>query len=521
MGKYLNPGNRLYKMALESEIYVDKTKMISYTNRVSCTEQRYICVSRPRRFGKSMAVNMLSAYYSKGCDSEELFADKKIAKCESYEEHRNKYNVLYLNMQEFLSKERTVDEMFSFIAKVFVKEVRNEFPQIDFLDETDLGWSIADAYQESQIPFVILIDEWDCIFREYKDNRKEQERYLDILRSVLKDKEYVALAYMTGILPIKKYGTHSALNMFDEFAMTDPRWLAEFVGFTSEEVQELCEKYHMDYEEAKNWYNGYSFSRASEIYSPKSVVSAMLSGKYSDYWNQTETFNALKMYIEMNFDGLKDAVIRMLAGFREKIDIRRYSNDMVTFGGYESVLTLLIHLGYLAYDMDREEVYIPNKEISGEFVSALSDIEWGAVAQSIKKSDSLLEAIWRGDEQFVANAVEQAHYETSILQYNDENALSYTISLALYAAREYYTVVREMPAGKGFADMVFLPKKNFLDKPALLVELKWDKDANTAIRQMEEKNYTGVLEEYKGKIIAVGVNYDKSTKVHECVIGRK
>lgn len=520
MGNYLNPGNKLLKMALSSQIYVDKTEMISYTNHVICTEQRYICVSRPRRFGKSMAVNMLTAYYSRGCDSKELFADKKIAECESYEEHRNKYNVLYLNMQEFLSKEKTIDDMFSFIAKVFVKEVRKEFPDIDFLDETDLGWSIADAYQESQIPFVILIDEWDCIFREYKDNRAEQERYLDLLRAILKDKEYVALAYMTGILPIKKYGTHSALNMFDEFAMTDPRGLAEYVGFTAEEVQDLCEKYHMDYEEAKSWYNGYSFYRAPEIYSPKSVVSAMITGKYSDYWNQTETFNALKMYIEMNFDGLRDAVIRMLAGFRERIDIRRYNNDMVSFGGYEAVLTLLIHLGYLAYDMDREEVYIPNKEISREFVSALSDAEWGTVVQSIKKSDSLLEAIWQGNEQIVASAMEQAHYETSILQYNDENALSYTISLALYAAREYYTVIREMPTGKGFADMVFLPKKNHLDKPALLVELKWDKDADTAIKQIEDKNYTGVLQDYIGKIITVGINYDKSTKIHECIISK-
>ena len=258
-----------------------------------------------------------------------------------------------------------------------------------------------------------------------------------------------------------------------------------------------------------------------EIYSPKSVVSAMITGKYSDYWNQTETFNALKMYIEMNFDGLKDAVIRMLAGFRERINIRRYTNDMVTFGGYESVLTLLIHLGYLAYDMDREEVYIPNKEISREFVSALPDGEWGTVVQSIKKSDSLLEAIWQGNEQFVANAMEQAHYETSILQYNDENALSYTISLALYAAREYYTVNREMPAGKGFADMIILPKKNHFDKPALLVELKWDKDANTAIKQIENKNYAGALEDYKGKIIMVGINYDKTTKVHECVISKQ
>lgn len=465
-----------------------------------------------------MAVNMLAAYYSKGCDSQDLFEDKKIVRSETFEEYRNKFNVLYLNMQEFIRKERTVDEVFSLITKVFAKEARKEFLNVDFLDESDLGWSMSDVYEESRIPFVVLIDEWDCIFREFKDNRKEQERYLELLRAMLKDKEYIALTYMTGILPIKKYGTHSSLNMFDEFAMTDPKWLAEFVGFTAKEVQDLCITYHMDYEEAKNWYNGYSFRKASEIYSPKSVVSAMICHRYSDYWNQTESFDTLKTYIAMNFNGLKDAVIRILSGFREKIDIRHYSNDMITFGGYEDVLTLLVHLGYLAYDMEREEVYIPNKEISKEFVSVLSDMEWGVVVQSIKKSNSLLEAIWQKNEELVASAVQQAHYETSVLQYNDENALSYALSLALYTAREYYTIVRELPTGKGFADMVFLPKKNHRDKPALLVELKWDKKAETAIKQMEDKNYIESLKDYSGKIILVGINYDKNTKVHQCVI---
>ena len=518
MGSYFNPGNRLFQIALSSKIYVDKTTMIAYTNSILCSEQRFICVSRPRRFGKSMALNMLAAYYSKGCESKEIFINKKIADCESFEQHLNKYHVLYLNMQEFLSKSKSVEEMFTIISRLFVKEAKKEFPEIEFFSETDLDWCLADVYQESRIPFVILIDEWDCIFREYKENKEEQKKYLDLLRGLLKDKAYVALAYMTGILPIKKYGTHSALNMFDEYAMTDPGVLAEFVGFTSDEVKDLCGEYQMDYEEAKNWYNGYSFPNALEIYSPKSIVSAMMAGRYSDYWNKTETFESLKMYIEMNMNGLKDALLRMLAGFREKINIRNYVNDMVTFHGYEDVLTLLVHLGYLAYDMDTKEVYIPNKEIAEEFVTAIGNVEWGTVVQSIKKSDLLLEAIWRKDAQTVAWGMEQAHYETSILQYNDENALSYTISLALYAAREYYTVIRELPTGKGFADMVFLPKKNHMDKPVLLVELKWDKDADTAIRQIKEKRYSGMLKEHSGEMIIVGINYDKGTKKHECVI---
>lgn len=518
MGTYFNPGNELFYRSVNSEIYVDKTELLEHTNSMLFTEQCHICVSRPRRFGKSMTLNMLAAYYSKGCNSADLFSDKKIAKCASYEKHRNKYQVLHLNIQEFLSKAKSVENMCDLMAKVFVKDVRKEYPNIEFLSETDLAWCLSDVYQESQIPFIILIDEWDCIFREYRDDKIAQEKYLDFLRDLLKDKPYVALAYMTGILPIKKYGTHSALNMFDEYTMLDPRKLAEYVGFTADEVRALCEKYQMDFEEAKNWYNGYSFPNAKEIYSPKSVVTAMLSERYNDYWNQTETFEALKKYIDLNIGGLRDAVLRMLAGFSEKINTRNFTNDMVTFRTYEDVLTLLIHLGYLAYDIDNEEVRIPNKEISKEFVAAVSDVEWGTIVKSIKKSDALLEAVFHKDESAVAEAIEQAHYETSILQYNDENALSYTISLALYAAREYYTVIREFPTGKGFADMIFLPKKNHPNKPALLVELKWDQSAETAIRQIEDKNYAGILKDYSEKIILVGVNYDKTSKKHECVI---
>jgi len=518
MGICLNPGNDGYKEALRSEIYVDKTELIAHTNRLLGTKNKYVCVSRPRRFGKTMAEEMLQAYYSLGCDSKTLFSDKKIAKHESFEKHRNKYAVIHLNMQEYLSKVRNVDDMFALIAKVFVREVQKEYGDIDFFSESDLSWCMSDVYQNTKVPFVVLIDEWDCIFREYRDSKEEQEKYLDFLRDLLKDKSYIALVYMTGILPIKKYGTHSALNMFDEYSMTNPRELAEFVGFTAEEVKVLCDRYHMDYEEAKNWYNGYSFPESLEIYSPKSVVSSMMTGRYSDYWNQTESFEALRMYIALNMDGLKDAVLRMLAGFREKVNIRNYANDMVTFRGYEDVLTLLVHLGYLAYDINTEEVYIPNKEISKEFVTAIGSVEWGEVVQSVKKSGLLLEAILREDEETVAEEMQRTHYETSILQYNDENALSYTISLALYAAREYYTVVREFPTGKGFADMVFLPKKNHQDKPVLLVELKWDKGADTAIRQIEEKNYEGILKDYTGKLILVGINYDKRTKEHECKI---
>ena len=325
---------------------------------------------------------------------------------------------------------------------------------------------------------------------------------------------------MTGILPIKKYGSHSALNMFQEFSMTNQRELEEFVGFTEEEVQDLCDSYGRNFEEMKAWYDGYSFLRVKSVYNPKAVVEATLSGVYDSYWTRTETYEALRHYIELNYDGLKDMVVEMLAGSHQRINTGKFSNDMTTFGNADDVLTLLVHLGYLAYDFDREEVYIPNREISKEFYNAVEGTGWIGIAKAIKDSNKLLEAIWEQQGTKVAEGIENSHYENSTLQYNDENALSYTVSLALYAARQYYNVVREYPTGKGFADMVYLPRRMYSDKPALVVELKWNQDVSTAIKQIKERNYPQSLKDYEGNLLLVGISYDKNTKQHSCVIER-
>jgi hypothetical protein len=371
---------------------------------------------------------------------------------------------------------------------------------------------------ETNIAFIVSIDEWDCIFRENRTNRNAQILYLDFLRNFLKDKLYIALAYMTGILPIKKYGTHSALNMFDEFSMTNPRALSEFVGFTESEVKQLCEQYDMDFEETRRWYDGYQFENVEHIYSPRSVVASMLSHCFDSYWNQTETFEALRNYIVLNYDGLKDTIIELLAGNHKKIDTASFNNDMTTFQGVDDILTLLIHLGYLGYDFSTEEVFIPNSEVASVFVTSIKNTDWKEVTKAVKSSEELLQATWNQDAQAVAEGLEQAHFETSILKYNDENSLSCVISLAYYSARTYYTQVRELPTGKGFADIVFLPRKNHLDKPAIVVELKWDKSAKGAIAQIKEKNYGKALEDYQGKLLLVGVNYDVKSKKHECVM---
>ena len=518
MGIYLNPRNDGFKKSLNSEIYVDKTELLVYTNSRLDTEQMYICVSRPRRFGKSMAVKMLAAYYCRTCDSRELFQNLKIAQDESYEKHLNQYNVIELNMQDFLSYAQNMEQLIDSLQKKLLRDLKKEYESAVADLEGNLVDVLQQIYADTGEGFVFILDEWDCIFREKKNDIESQTKYLDFLRALLKDKPYVKLAYMTGILPIKKYGTHSALNMFTEFSMTEPKQLAEYVGFTEVEVKNLCETYKMDFDETKRWYDGYRIKESLHIYNPKSVVDAMLNQEFHSYWVNTETYEALKVYIEMNYDGLKDTIVQLLAGEQHTIEIRNFSNDMTTFADQDDVLTLLVHLGYLAYDVKRKEVYIPNEEIRAEFVSAIKGSGWQEVIQTIKRSQELVEKTWAMDREAVAKGIDVVHQDmTSILSYNNENALSCVISLAYYGARTEYTMIRDLPTGKGFADIVFLPHK-YSDTPAMIVELKWNQSAEGAIKQIKEKDYVKALELYTGDILLVGINYDTKTKNHQCVI---
>ncbi len=517
MGILLNPDNIDFQEALNSEIYVDKTELMLYTNKVLRTEQKYICVSRPRRFGKSMAANMLTAYYSRGCDSREMLSKYKIAKADSFEKHLNKYNVIHINMVNFLSHGNSMTEVISYLERRLIHELKREYGDVDCFDWNDLISVLEDIFAEKKTPFVFIIDEWDCIFRRHKEDSDSQTIYLDFLRNLLKNKSYVALAYMTGILPIKKYGEHSAINVFYEYSMTDAKPISKFTGFTENEVKFLCKKYNKPFEQMKRWYDGYCLDGIS-IYNPKSVVESILRNNFGNYWTSTETYEALKVYIEMNFDGLKDTIIELLAGQKAVIDTTTFTNDMVTFNTKDDVLTLLIHLGYLTYNSDTKEVSIPNYEISEQFASTIRVMGWSEVANSIKNSDELLKATLACDEEKVAELIEQSHQDnTSILKYNDENSLSCVLSLAYYSARKSYIIERELPAGKGFADLVFKPRSNN-SNPAMIVELKYDGSAESAIEQIKEKQYMDCLKDYSGDILLVGINYDKKLKKHSCKI---
>ena len=514
MGIYLNPGNSLFQRRLNSEIFVDHSLLIELTSKVIDTDDNMLCISRPRRFGKSTDVNMLVAYYSKGCDSRQIFDQLKIKQSNNFVKYLNQCNVIQLDIQSFLSKTQNVLSMIKLLTARLMIELKNSYC-IDFFDETNLILSLEDIYAHTHESFIFIIDEWDSPFRNKDISSKEQEYYLDFLRDLLKDQPYVSLAYMTGILPIKKYGTHSALNMFEEISMVDPGPYAQFMGFTEEEVCDLCTQYDVNFEDMKSWYDGYHLTDKISTFSPRSVVMAVTRRKFGNYWTSTETYEALKVYIDMNFDGLKDDVIKLLSGEFISVQTTSFQNDMTTFELKDDVLTLLIHLGYLGYINKEEKAYIPNKEVVDSFVNSIKSSNWKETTKALLNSRELLEATWNKEEKKVAKYIEEAHLDTSILTYNNENALAYTLSLAYISARDHYTIIREMPTGKGFADLVFIPRH---DKPAMIIELKWDQDVETAITQIKDKKYPKALEHYQDNLLIVGITYDRKTKEHVCRI---
>ena len=521
MGVYLNPGYDAFQMSVNDEIYMDKSGIIAFVNGRIGKRKRFICVSRPRRFGKSMAAEMLSAYYDRSCDSGELFQNLEIAKDKTFHQHMNAYDVFFLNVQQFLSGAGSVNKLVEYLQAEVLKELREIYGEYIPADETRLSSSLAAIYSRDKSHnkgFIFIIDEWDCIFREAKDAKDAQRAYLDFLKDLFKDRTYVKVAYMTGILPIKKYGTHSALNIFDEFSMITPGKLAKYLGFTNSEVRKLCKKYKMKFSEAKKWYDGYHFKRVNHMYNPKSIVDAMTEEEFRSYWTSTETYEALQIYIDMDIDGLREAIISMLSNVNIKIDTGSFQNDMTSFRSKDDVLTLLVHLGYLAYDETTNSVYIPNEEVRGEFIRAIKNGNRPELVKAIQRSERLLEATIRMDSAEVARIVQEVHSaNTSPNFYNNEQALRSVIQLAYISRLDDYVTIHELPSGIGYADLLFLPRKHS-DKPAILIELKWNKSAEGAIEQIKTRNYVEAIANYGSAILLVGIDYDKETKKHECVI---
>ena len=522
MAHYINLGNEAFASARADE-YIDKTGLIAFINGTLFTESRFSCISRCRRFGKSMAAKMLCAYYDKSCDSRELFRGLEIENHPDFEKHLNKYSVIYIDMTNYISDHGHDNDIVARLQREVKDDVIKAYPDVTLTDNTRLMDVLIDIALATGDRFVVIIDEWDAICREFSPSEKAMDEYVRLLRRMFKSIDAMgvfAAVYMTGILPMKRYETQSALNNFWEYSMIQPGPLASFFGFTREEVKVLCDKHGMAFEDMVKWYDGYNIGRQASMFNPSSVMKALKLQEYGNFWAATGAFDAVARYIKMDFDGLRKSIVQMLGGIPCKVDTSSFSNDPHIIRDRDEVLTLLIHLGYLAYNYYEHECYIPNMEVAEEMKNAVKLNGWREVMNAIRASEELLDSILDADEDAVANGIQQVHEDSvSVLKYNNENSLSCVMNLALFSARAKYRIVRELPTGKGFADLVLIPWRN-VNLPAIVIELKWKHDAQTAITQIRERNYPASLASYSGELILCGVSYDTQTKKHQCRIER-
>ena len=519
MGIYLNPDNIGFKEILAGKIYVDKTLLISVLNNFIDNATKYVCVSRPRRFGKTFASNMLCAYYSKGCDSREIFSKLKISKAKNFEEYLNKLNFIKIDVaseyQNAIDNTMMIEKLTNFVKSEFVQQ----FPNVDFSASESIADCILRVYAATGERFVIILDEYDCLVRDQFGTDLFGD-YLKFLNGLFKSdtlKPAIALAYITGILPVVRDRVQSKLNNFEEFTILDAYQLAEFVGFTEKEVKPLCKKYKVDFDTCKLNYDGYA-QNGYEIYNPESVVKCMLKGKIANYWGRTSTYAVITDRLKHNYKGAKDDIIKMLSGESIKVIVTSYMNTMTDFVTKDDVFTYLIHLGYLAYNSEDETCRIPNLEVRKEWNNAIAAMpDYSTTDDIIKASEELLNQTINKNAEAVAKALDETHiHVTSNRSYNNEDALASAIYLAFIHALNEYTIIREMTAGKGFADVVFIPVKT--DKPAMIIELKRNGSTEGAIEQIKERQYFKPLEHYKGRLLLVAINYDEETKTHTCKI---
>ena len=521
MGVYLNPGNSGFTEIL-SGIYVDKTGLITNINEVIGTTRKLVCVSRPRRFGKSFAAQMLCAYYDKSCDSHPLFANLSVSADPTYEKYINRFDVIYLDMTNFLGKAKP-ENLLSFIEKSVSAEIRSAYPDVEPASSFDE--LLVHTVELTGNKFIMIIDEWDAPIREAPEIAMA---YLKFLRMLFKSSgttaKIFAAAYMTGILPIKKDGSQSAISDFDEFTIIKPRMFGKYVGFTEEEVKSLCGKYDVSFEAMKQWYDGYSFKGVSSVYNPNSVVKAIRFDEFGSYWTQTSAADSLMKYISQDYNGLTKTIAELVGGLEVKVDPLGFSNDMMTFRSKDDVLTLLIHLGYLAYNAEKGTARIPNEEIRIEFQRSIHEVKHSETMKRVEESEQLFWNTIHGNEEAVAAQIEKIHLEeTTPLHYNKEDSLRSVIKLAYYTYKNHYLQWEELPAGAGYADVVYLPKQDS-DWPVLVVELKWNESADGAIAQILRKEYPAALQNCGSEILLVGISYEKDApageRKHSCKIIR-
>ncbi len=533
MPRFLNKNNEKFARFSKTKYFVDKTVFLNKLLEKDDNE-KFICNSRPRRFGKSVTADMLVAYFSKGAESKELFAPLKCIKDHAFLQNMNQYNTIFVDMQaQFTTAQKKKIPPNQYLEKNIVKELHIEYPSFISSEET-LEESLSTIYYETGSQFVIIFDEWDYPIRELEEDSPDRAIYIDFLRGLFKNsdaKDYIRLAYLTGILPIIRAKGQSAVNNFHEYTMVKAKDFAPYIGFTEGETRSLCEKYQVDFQKVKEWYNGYSLN-GTAIYNPLSVVEAVANNDFDQHWTETGTYGDIRELINMNMDGVLDSILFMLSGEKIPLNTHGCKNDMHTFANKDQVITTLVHLGYIAYDSQTQEAYIPNKEVQKVFedYATYGYVAYGYAAYGYPDrftkfagyAQEVLISIEHEDAERVAEILQIMHNEfVSSIRYHDENSLCCVIMIAMLASlKTYHKAVREFPCGKGFADLVYLPLRKDTNKPAILMELKWNKSAKTAITQIKERQYPKSLEDYAGEILLVGIDYQKETKEHTCIIER-
>ena len=511
MSDFIDYGNSDFRRIKNSN-FVDKSGLLSFLNSNIDTEQSFICVSRPRRFGKSIAAQMAYSYYDRSCDSSTLFEGLEITKNPDFKTHLNKYPTIYIDWNRFanIPKNKILNEA----QKRFVADLKKSYPFLQ--EQKSFADALAEINEKTGDRFILIIDEWDMLVRDVEQDI--QDEYVNFLRAMFKSnnaKKIFLLVYMTGILPIIKIKTQSALNNFREYSIVVPGKTSKYYGFTEQEVIELCAENDMDFELMKHAYDGYIIGDQKSMFNPNSVMQAIEFRSYDSFWSKTASFMAIETYLHTDADNVRTKIIGMMNGESTTVRVSSFRNDMKNIDTCDDVLTLLVHLGYLSYNPESRSVTIPNTEVSEEFENAVSVAGWGELSKAVNSSLDLLDDTINLKKDKIARAFDDYHFEaSSLLEFNDENSMRCAIVLAYYAAKPFYKIFHELPSGKGFADMVFIPLPNS-QRPAIVVELKYDKSADSAIDQIHRKNYPASLKGFSKRIILVGVNYNKAESKHE------
>ena len=500
----------------KEKYFVDKSELIAKMNELIGTASQYVCITRPRRFGKTLNAMMLASYYSKSTDCKDIFDKLEISKESSYLEHLNKHNVIYIKFNVTPKEKSNYSEFIERYRSLLIKDLIEYCPDVEVIPEMALSDIFDQVYNKTGKGFVFIIDEWDYIFNHNLFLKDDRKSFLEFLENLLKDRSYVDLAYMTGVLPIAKYSTSSTINMFKEYNTLNDRKYYKYFGFSVSETKSICEKQNeITFDELKTWYDGYKTFDGEDIFNPRSVASALSDGICQSYWTNTGPMDEISYYIENNVEAVRDDIVKMASGIPVNIHLEGYSAEKLNLNTREEILSAMTVYGFLSYY--DEILAIPNKELRMKFDYSLKNHQMGAISEVVLKSNEMLDATLKKDTEKMTEILEEAHdLNIPTIKYNDENSLACVVTLVYLAARTKYKIIREMPAGKGFADFIFYP--NDKSKPAFILELKKNSPPEEALKQIREKKYALALKDYTGKKFAVGISWDKKTKEHKIKI---